>query len=70
MEFTKEIEKAILGRTERVDHESVCGRKVVERETTAEQMGMMGLKKTVDGLATSIRVRWYGHVLRRMTMIL
>ena len=28
-------------------------------------MDMLGLKKTVDRLATANGVRWYGHVLRR-----
>ena len=26
---------------------------------------MLGLKETIDRLATADRVRWYGHVLRR-----
>ena len=26
---------------------------------------MLGLKETIDRLATANRVRWYGHVLRR-----
>ena len=30
-----------------------------------KQMGMLGLRVTIDRLATAIRVRWYGHVLRR-----
>ena len=41
------------------------GRKVAGRKTTEEQMGMLGLKKTIDRLATANGVRWYGHVLRR-----
>ena len=28
-------------------------------------MDMLGLKKTIDRLATANGVRWYGHVLRR-----
>ena len=28
-------------------------------------MGMLGLKETIDWIATVNRVRWYGHVLRR-----
>ena len=39
--------------------------KVVDRKTTKEQMDMLGLKETVDQLATANGVRWYGHVLRR-----
>ena len=44
---------------------AVCGRKVVHRKTAEKQMDMLGLKETVDRLATPSRVRWYGHVLRR-----
>ena len=57
----KENEKAILRRTER----AMCGQKVVDRKMTEEQMDMLGLKKTIDQLATANGVRWYGHVLRR-----
>ena len=28
-------------------------------------MNMLGLKETIDRLATANGVRWYGHVLRR-----
>ena len=28
-------------------------------------MDMLGLKETIDRLATANGVRWYGHVLRR-----
>ena len=44
---------------------AMCGQKVVHRKTTGEQMDMLGLRKTVDRLATANGVRWYGHVLRR-----
>ena len=43
----------------------MCGQKVVDRKTTEEQMGMLGLKQTIDWLAAANGVRWYGHVLRR-----
>ena len=57
----KENEIAILRRTERAR----CGQKVVDRKTTEEQMDMLGLKETIDRLATANGVRWYGYVLRR-----
>ena len=38
---------------------------MVDRKTTEEQMDMLGLKETIDRLATANGVRWYGHVLRR-----
>ena len=43
----------------------MCSQKVVNRKTTEEQMDMLGLKETIDRLATEYGVRWYGHVLRR-----
>ena len=44
---------------------AMCSQKVVDRMTTEEQMNMLGLKETLDQLATANGVRWYGHVLRR-----
>ena len=44
---------------------AMCGQKVVDRETTEEQMDMLGLKETIGRLTTANGVRWYGHVLRR-----
>ena len=44
---------------------AMCGQKIVDRKTTEEQMDMLGLKETIDRLATANGVRWYGHVLRR-----
>ena len=43
----------------------MCGQKVVDRKMTEEQMDMLRLRKTIDGLATANGVRWNGHVLRR-----
>ena len=61
----KEIERATLRRMERVMIRAMCIRKVVDRKTTKEQMDMLGLKETVDGLAKANGVRWYVYVLRR-----
>ena len=36
---------------------AMCGRIVVDRKTTEEQMDMLGLKETVDRLATANGVR-------------
>ena len=44
---------------------AMCGQKVVDRKTTEEQMDMLGLKVTIDRLATANGVRWYGDLLRR-----
>ena len=49
---------------------AMSGQKVVDRKTTEEQMDMMGLKETVDGLVTVNGIRWYGHVLRKDDSIL
>ena len=38
--------------------------KVVDGKMTEERMNMLGLKETVDGVATANGVRCYGHVLR------
>ena len=59
----KENEKAIL-RTKRAMVRAMCSQKFVDRKTTEEQMDMLGLKETIDRLATAKGVRWYGHVLR------
>ena len=41
---------------------TTCGQKVKEIE---KQMDMLGLKETIDRLATVNGVRWYRHVLKR-----
>ena len=55
----KENEKVILRRTERAMMRAMCSQKVVDRKTTEEQMDMLGLKETIDQLATVIRVKCY-----------
>ena len=40
----KENEKAILRKTERAMVRAMCGQKVVDRETTEEQMGHVGVE--------------------------
>ena len=44
---------------------AMCDQKVADRKTTKKQMDMLGLRETIDRLATANGVRWYGHVLRR-----
>ena len=46
---------------------AMCGQKVVDRKTN-EQMDMLGLRETIDWLATVNGVSWYEHVLRGMTI--
>ena len=55
----------ILRRTERAMVRSMCGIKLVDRKNTEELMKMLGLKETLDKMATANGVRWYGHVVRR-----
>ena len=43
----------------------MCSQKIVDRKTIVEQMDMLGLKETIDHLATANGVRWYECVLRR-----
>ena len=44
---------------------AMCSQKIIDRKTTEEQTGMLGLKEANDWLSTTNGVRWYGHVLRR-----
>ena len=44
---------------------AMCSQKVDDRKTTEEQINMLGLKETIDWLATANGVRWYEYVLRR-----
>ena len=46
----------------------MCGQKVVDRKTTEEQVDMLGLKETIDQVATANGVRWYGHLLRKIAL--
>ena len=43
---------------------AMCDQKIADRKTE-EQTNMLGLKKTIDQLATTNGVRWYGHVPNR-----
>ena len=61
----KENEKTILRRMEIAMVRAMCSQKVVDRKITEQHMDMLGLKKTIDWLATVNGFRWYGHVLRR-----
>ena len=44
---------------------AMCGQKVVDKNTTEEQMDMLGLKETINRSATANGVRWHARVLRR-----
>ena len=44
---------------------ATCGQKVVDEKTTKEQMNLLGLRESIDRLATANGVRWYEHVLKR-----
>ena len=55
---------AILRRTERVMVRSMCGVKLVDRKKMENLMKMLGLKDTLDIMAKTNGVRWYGHVTK------
>ena len=61
----KENEKGNLWTTERTMVRAMCAQKVVDRKATEKQMNMLGLKETINRLATENEVRWYIHVLMR-----
>ena len=61
----KENEKANLRRTKRAMVRAMCGQKVVDKKTTEKPMDMLGLRETIDQLATVNRVRCCEHVLSR-----
>ena len=44
---------------------AMCGRKVVDKKTTQEQIDMLRLKETVNRLAKANGVRLYRHLLRK-----
>ena len=43
---------------------AMCGVKIIEKRSQ-KLMSLLGLKDTLDGLASASGVQWYGHVLRR-----
>ena len=53
----KENEEAILRRTKRAMVRTMCGQKVVDRNTTEEQMNILALRETVDRLSIANEVR-------------
>ena len=61
----RENEKVILRTTEKAMMRAMCGIKMIEKRRRLEQMSLLGLKDTMDGLARASEVRWYEHVLRR-----
>ena len=65
----RESKIAIL-RTKRATVRSMCGVELVDRKKMKELMEMLGLKETLDRIAKTNGVRWYGHVIRRDDNIL
>ena len=56
---------AILRRTKKAMMRATCGVKVIEKKRSQELVSLLGLSDTLDGLARTSGVRWYGLVLRR-----
>ena len=44
---------------------AICGVQLIDRKRSTDLMFMLGLKETIDRLAMTNSVHWYGHVLRR-----
>ena len=44
---------------------AMCGVQLKDGKRSTDFMFMHGLSQTIDQLAMSASVRWYGHVLRR-----
>ena len=61
-------EKAVLRRTERAMVRSMCGVKLMDRKNT-EELVEMSLKETLDRMAKTNGVKWYGDVILE-TMII
>ena len=43
----------------------ICGVQLKDRKISMDLMLMFGLSETIDQLAVTNSVRWYGHLLRR-----
>ena len=44
---------------------AMCGVQLKDIKRSTDFMFMLGLKETIDQMATANSVCWYGHVLRR-----
>ena len=55
----------ILRRTKKAMIRAMGGVNLIEKRRSQERMSFLGLENTLDGLARSSGVRWYGHVLKR-----
>ena len=53
---------AIL-RTDKAMIKALCGIKFIDKRSQ-EELSLLDMKDTLDGLAWASPVRWYGHVLR------
>ena len=59
-------EEGVLRRAERAMVRMMCGVKVKDRKSSMELMSMLGLSEDIVTLIRRSRLRWYGHVLRRI----
>ena len=44
---------------------NMCGVKLIDKKSTKDLMQMLDMNETIDQLAKSNSVRWYGHALRK-----
>ena len=59
-------EVEIVQRTERFMMRAISGVQLKDRKRYTDLMFMLVLEETIDQLAMTNSVRWYGHVLRRV----
>ena len=62
----RENEMAILRKVKKAMMRAMHKVKVIEKRTSQELMSLLSLKDTLDGLTRASRVRWYGHILRKV----
>ena len=51
-------------RTQRAMVRAMFGGTIVDKKSTQEQINVLGLEETADGLAKANEVRWCGQVLK------
>ena len=60
-----ESHMGILRRTERSTLRAMCGVQLKDRKISTDLLLMMGSNETMNQLAMTNSVRWYGYVMRR-----
>ena len=58
------MHERILQMTGRSMIRLMCGTQLKDRKTSKDLMLILGLNETIDQLATTNSVNWYGHLLQ------